>query len=129
MLKNKDEFFRFIIVGGINTANYYFIYLLLHRLAGLNYLFSHWIAFLISMVFSFYLNVYFTYRVRPTLRKFLQFPVTQIVNISISSAFIYIFVEFLHVNSYIAPLLSVIFTVPVTFILTSKILKRGQDST
>ncbi|RLQ89977.1 GtrA family protein [Falsibacillus albus] len=128
MLKNKGELVRFMFVGGINTANYYFFYLILFQIAGLNYLFSHWIAFLISMVLSFYLNVYFTYRVKPTLRKFLQFPITQVVNISISSAFIYIFVEYLHLNGYIAPILSVVFTIPVTFILTGKILKRGQDS-
>ncbi|TLS36273.1 GtrA family protein [Pseudalkalibacillus caeni] len=128
MLRNKGEFIRFVMVGGVNTANYYVIYLLFFRIAGVSYLFSHWIAFFISMVISFYLNVYFTYRVKPTLKKFLQFPITQVVNMSISSVFIYIFVEYLHLNGYIAPILAVVFTVPVTFILTSKILKRGNQS-
>ncbi len=120
----RSEFIRFILVGGINTINYYLLYLLLFRIFGLAYMFSHWIAFFISMIISFYLNVYFTYQVKPTFAKFLKFPLTQIVNISLSSGCIYILVEYFHLNSTIAPIFSVLFTFPITFILTSKILKR-----
>ena len=120
----RSEFIRFILVGGINTVNYYLLYLVLLRIFGLAYMFSHWIAFLISMIISFYLNVYFTYQVKPTLVKFLKFPLTQIVNISLSSGCIYILVEYFYLNSIIAPIISVLFTFPITFIITSKILKR-----
>ncbi|RHW31373.1 GtrA family protein [Lysinibacillus yapensis] len=121
----RSEFIRFILVGGLNTVNYYLLYLLF-RMVGLAYMFSHWIAFLISMAISFYLNVYFTYRVKPTFEKFLKFPLTQIVNIAVSSGCIYILVEYFHLNSTIAPIFSVLITFPITFILTSKILKREK---
>lgn len=120
----NNEFIRFVIVGGLNTVNYYSVYVVLYNLLNWHYLPSHITGFLISMVISFYLNVYFTYKVRPTLAKFLQFPITQLVNVGLSSLFIYIFVDHLHWNGNIAPLAAVIFTVPVTFLVTGKILKK-----
>lgn len=119
-----NEFTRFAIVGGVNTMNYYMIYLLCYNILGWHYLISHLFGFLVSFVISFFLNVYFTYRVKPTISKFLKFPLTQVVNMSVSSALVYIFIEWFHINGNIAPLAAVIFTVPVTFIVTSKILKK-----
>lgn len=126
MKKEHNEFIRFVLVGGINTVNYYLIYLVSFHFLSISYMISHWAAFLISMVISFYLNVYFTYRVKPTLNKFLQFPLTQIVNFSASSILMYVLVQWFGVSQYIAPIISVFFTVPITFLLTSKILKREK---
>ncbi|UJL46942.1 GtrA family protein [Virgibacillus sp. NKC19-16] len=124
MKRLNNEFFRFVIVGGLNTANYYIFYVTFYNLLDWHYLPSHLLGFLISMLISFFLNVYFTYKVKPTLSKFLLFPFTQVVNISVSSLLIYIFVDLLNWNGNIAPLAAVIFTVPITFFITSKILKR-----
>ena len=35
------EIIKFVIVGGINTLNYYIVYLLLLKLLNVNYLVSH----------------------------------------------------------------------------------------
>lgn len=120
----NNEFTRFIIVGGVNTVNYYLIYLLCYNIFDWHYLLSHIIGFLISFVISFFLNVYFTYGVKPTLAKFLKFPLTQVVNMSVSSGLVYVFIEWFQINGNIAPLAAVFFTVPITFIVTSKILKK-----
>ena len=74
MYKKYGEIVRFIIVGGINTVNYYWIYLLLLKILQFNYLLSHITAFILSFIISFYLNCYFVYHVEPTVKKFLQFP-------------------------------------------------------
>ena len=64
-----------MLVGLVNTGVYYALYLaLLNRLP---YLASHVVAFVLSMVGSFFLNSLFTYRVRPTWRKFLLFAPSQ----------------------------------------------------
>lgn len=117
------EFTRFIFVGVINTLSYYSIYLVLHNLFSLPYLLAHIVGFLISLNISFFLNCYVTYRIRPTWKKYFYFPLTQVVNMSVSTALIFIFVEFLKLNSNIAPFAAVLFTVPITFIVSSKILK------
>ncbi|SFG16896.1 Putative flippase GtrA (transmembrane translocase of bactoprenol-linked glucose) [Halobacillus alkaliphilus] len=120
----NNELTRFILVGGMNTLNYYIVFLFLHNLLNFHYMVAHITGFLISFVISFFLNTYFTYKVKPTLKKFLQFPLTQVVNVGVSSLLVFVLVDLLSLNSNIAPLIAVFFTVPVTFIVTSKILKQ-----
>ncbi len=124
----NTEFTRFVFVGVVNTLSYYSIYLFLHNVLDWAYMLSHIIGFLISLNISFFLNTYVTYRVKPTLKKYLYFPLTQVVNMSVSTFLIFIFVEFLHINSNIAPFAAVIFTIPVTFIVSGKILKAPAQS-
>ncbi|WP_033542571.1 GtrA family protein [Planococcus sp. CAU13] len=119
----NTEFTRFLFVGVVNTLSYYSIYLLLHNLFSLPYMFAHVIAFLISLNVSFFLNTYVTYKVKPTLKKYLYFPLTQVVNMSVSTILIFVFVEYLKLNSNIAPFAAVLFTVPITFIISGKIMK------
>ncbi|ANU27271.1 GtrA family protein [Planococcus versutus] len=124
----NTEFTRFVFVGVINTLSYYSIYLVLHNLFDLPYLLAHIVGFLISLNISFFLNCYVTYRIKPTLKKYLYFPLTQVVNMSISTVLIFVFVEFLNLNSNFAPFAAVLFTVPITFIVSSKILKDAPSS-
>lgn len=119
----NTPFIRFIIVGCINTGVYYSIYLLSMYGLSMHYIFAHGIGFAISLVVSFFLNVYFTYKVKPTWKKFLTFPFTQVVNVSVSTLFLLVFVEWLYISSSIAPLIAVFFTVPITYIVTKKILQ------
>lgn|SRR5690606_5679706 len=121
--KLNTEFTRFVVVGVINTLTYYSIYLVLHNLFSLPYMAAHLIGFFISLNISFFLNCYVTYKIKPTLKKYLYFPLTQVVNISVSTFLVFVFVEWLQLDSNIAPFAAVIFTVPITFVISSKILK------
>lgn len=125
----KSEVFRFIIVGVMNTANYYIIYLFFLKLVGLNYLIAHILGFLISMVGSFFLNSYFTYRTKPTLKKFFQFPLTYVVNITVTTVSIYILVDLIGLNDIISPLLASLIAIPFTFIISKKILQQDKKTT
>src|SRR5699024_12342941 len=87
------EILRFIIVGGINTLNYYILYLILLRLFSIEYLISHILAFVMSFIISFYLNCYFVYKVKPTLKKFLAFPLTQVINMGTQTLLLYLLVQ------------------------------------
>lgn len=117
------EFMRFIIVGGINTVTYYSIYLSCLHIFQFHYFLSHAIGFTISLIGSFFLNSYFTYKIKPTLVKFIKFPLTQVVNTLASTTILFILIEWLGINSSFAPLIAVIFTIPITFIITGRILK------
>lgn len=119
------EFILFAVVGVINTATYYAFYLLGLKGLGLAYMISHLSAVLLSMVISFFLNSYITYNVKPTLKKFLIYPITQLVNVVVTAVLLFILVDGFHVNSVIAPLGALIITVPVTFIVTGKVLKAA----
>ncbi len=117
------EFITFAIVGVINTGTYYAFYLLGLKGIGLAYMIAHFSAVILSMIISFFLNSYVTYKVKPTLKKFLIYPVTQLVNIIVTAVLLYILVDGLHISSSIAPLGALVITVPVTFIVTGKVLK------
>ncbi|RZI14582.1 flippase GtxA [Staphylococcus aureus] len=126
LTQTHAEILKFIIVGGINTLNYYVVYLLLLKLLHIEYMISHITGFLVAFVISYYLNCYFVYRVKPTWRKFISFPITQIVNVSLQTVLLYVFVSWLNLPAEIAPFAGLIITIPITFILYKWILKDSN---
>ncbi|MDQ0785993.1 putative flippase GtrA [Streptomyces sp. B3I7] len=115
----------FSAVGVVNTGTYYGCYLLL--LTRLPYLAAHVLGFLISMIGSFFLNAWFTYRIRPTWRKFLLFPLTNVTNFLITTAGLYVIVDVLHSGSRFAPLLASAAAIPVTFVVSRMIMQpKGE---
>ncbi|MEO4243675.1 flippase GtxA [Staphylococcus aureus] len=123
LTQTHAEILKFIIVGGINTLNYYVVYLLLLKLLHIEYMISHITGFLVAFVISYYLNCYFVYRVKPTWRKFISFPITQIVNVSLQ---LYVFVSWLNLPAEIAPFAGLVITIPITFVLSKWILKDSN---
>ncbi|MEV0375386.1 GtrA family protein [Streptomyces sp. NPDC050636] len=115
---------RFTIVGGINTLTFYACYLPLHRL--LPYFAAYTAGFLVSLVGSFFLNTYFTYRTRPTWPKFLLFPLTQVTNYVVQSLGLVTLVSWLGMNSTVAPLMAALLAIPVTFLVSRRILLPGR---
>lgn len=120
------EVIRFVVVGVINTATYYGLYLLFHP--WMPYLVAHVLAFTISMIGSFFLNTYWTYRSRPTWRKFLLFPLSNATNFIITTVGIYLLVEVAGMNSRYAPLVAAAAAVPVTFVVMRRILADRTHS-
>lgn len=91
----------FCLVGVVNTGTFYGFYLVLHP--WLPYFTAYTAAFAASMVGSFFLNTYLTYRTRPTWRKFLLFPLTNLTNYMIASISVYTLVEWAQMNDRAAP--------------------------
>ncbi|MEV5174652.1 GtrA family protein [Streptomyces flaveolus] len=114
------QILTFAAVGVVNTATYYCLYLLF--LTALPYLAAHVLAFLLSMIGSFFLNARFTYRTRPTWRKFLLFPLTNVTNFLITTAGVYVIVDLLHAGSRFAPLLASAAAIPVTFVVSRRVM-------
>ncbi|GAA2928795.1 GtrA family protein [Streptomyces mexicanus] len=115
----------FAVVGVINTGTYYGLYLVF--LLRLPYLLAHVLAFFLSMTGSFFLNARFTYRTRPTWRKFLLFPLTNAANFLITTAGVYVIVDVLHAGSRFAPLIASAAAIPVTFVLSRWIMLPKAD--
>lgn len=126
LTQTHAEILKFIIVGVINTLNYYVVYLLLLKLLHIEYMISHITGFIVAFVISYYLNCYFVYKVKPTWRKFISFPITQIVNVSLQTVLLYVFVSWLNLPAEIAPFAGLIITIPITFILSKWILKDSN---
>ncbi|UQA95137.1 GtrA family protein [Streptomyces halobius] len=115
---------RFTLVGGVNTLTFYLCYLPLHRL--LPYFAAYTGGFVVSLVGSFFLNTYFTYRTRPTWTKFLLFPLTQVTNYVVQSAGLVTLVGWFGMNSAVAPLVAALLAIPVTFAVSRRTLLPGR---
>jgi putative flippase GtrA len=118
---------KFGVVGIINTGVYYGLFLLL-RLA-LNYLVVHVLALAIAMVGSFFLNCLWTFRTRPTWRKFALWPLTNATNYVVTTVGVVALVEWLRVDQRIAPLVAVVVAIPVTFLLSRRVFTSGGPAT
>lgn len=118
----RGQLIRFALVGVVNTASYYGCYLVL--LTWLPYVAAHVAAFVLSMIGSFFLNSYFTYRTRPTWRKFLLFPLTNAANFTITTSGVYLLVDVLHLSSRYAPLIAAAAAIPITFAVSRTIMLR-----
>ncbi|MGW6454717.1 GtrA family protein [Streptomyces sp. NPDC055078] len=118
----RGQLVRFAMVGAVNTGTYYGLYLLL--LTWLPYVAAHVIAFFLSMVGSFFLTSYFTYRTRPTWRKFLLFPLTNAANFVVTTTGVYLLVDVLHFGSRYAPLIAAAAAIPITFVVSRTIMLR-----
>lgn len=111
---------RFVVVGVINTVVYYSLYLILRTVVP--YLAAHLFAILVSMVGSFFLNCYWTFQTPPTWRKFALFPLTNATNYGMTTLGVVALVEWYHTDERVAPLLAALAAIPVTFVLSRRIL-------
>lgn len=118
------EVVRFGIVGVANTAVYYGVYRLL--LMFMSYLLAHLIAWAVSVVFSYFMSCYFTYKVRPSWKTFLAFPSTTLVNLAFTTFGTVLLVEVFVVSKLIAPIICGILAIPFTFALAKFILTRDK---
>ncbi|MDQ1010323.1 putative flippase GtrA [Streptomyces sp. V4I23] len=121
----RGQIVRFALVGAVNTGTYYGLYLVL--LTWLPYVAAHVVAFLLSMVGSFFLTSYFTYRTRPTWRKFLLFPLTNAANFVVTTSGVYLLVDVLHFGSRYAPLIAAAAAIPATFVVSRTIMLRPDS--
>ncbi|MEP7161397.1 MAG: GtrA family protein [Dermatophilaceae bacterium] len=111
---------RFGMVGVANTALYYACYRLFLPVAP--YLVAHVLAWCVAVVFSFFANCRFTYRVRPTWGRFVLFPLTTLAAFLVSTSGAVLLVEGAGVSERYATLIAGIVAIPVTFLLTTYVL-------
>ena len=114
------------MVGAVNTVTFYGFYLALRP--WIPYFAAYSAAFTLSMIGSFFLNTYFTYRTRPNWRKFLLFPLVNVTNYVVTSVGVFIFVEWFSMNDKIAVLVAAGTAIPFTYLLSCRILTRRRRS-
>lgn len=119
-LLNK-EFLKFVVSGGINTLTTYLVYLLL--LLFLNYSLSYTVSYVSGIFLSYYLNTVFVFKEKMSIKKFLKFPIVYLIQYFINLLMLYILVEHLYLSTRIVPLIVVVVTIPVTFVLSKLIIK------
>lgn len=125
MTATVERMVRFGAIGVVNTGVHFLVYLLAQTVMA--YLLAHVIAFSVAVVVSYFLNCWFTFRVKPSVRGFVLFPLSTIVNLVVSTVGLYVLVEFFGVAAWIAPLPTAVVAIPVTF-LAAQFLMLGRRS-
>lgn len=116
------QFIKFGIVGVSNTLIHYFTYLIC-IFAGCHYLIASVIGFLVSVLNAFYWNNKYVFIKEENatrslwqafLKTFLSYAGTGLV---LENVLLVIWVRFLRVPEAIAPLVTLLITIPINFIL------------
>ena len=115
---------KFSMVGVVNTGVYYGVYLLLYRY--MPYVAAHLIGWTVSVVGSYLLNSWFTYKVRPTWIKLLLFPLSSIPNVLFTTFGVVFLVEVLHISKELSPLIAGLIAIPFGYLL-AKFLLVGKS--
>ena len=116
------SFIRFLIVGIVNTLATYVLYLLFLMMVSYNIAYSF--SYILGILFSYYLNSVFVFKKKVNIITFIKFPVVYIAQYLFNIVFINFFVLYLHLPESIAPLISIVLAIPITFGLSRMVFKK-----
>jgi len=117
----KSEFGRFLVVGGINTAFSYGLYFLFNL--GLHYQMAYGLPFVGSVLFSYWLNNRWVFRTEMNWKTFFSYPLVYVFQYAFGAVLLHVLVEMLGMSEWWAPLVVIVLSVPITFVLSRFILK------
>ena len=117
------SFARFVLVGLINTAASYALFVALELV--LPYVAAYAIAYVAGIVLSYLLNTGLVFRVPRRWSTFLRFPLVYVVQFALGSGIIVALVEGLAMSPRVAALLAIVATVPVTFLAARFVLRSS----
>lgn len=112
------QFVKFCLVGLSNTAislAVYYIFVLINKDL---YIIGNAVGFIVSVLNSYFWNSKFVFkkedeRVKTIIKTFVAYG----TNLIIGTALLYLFVEICNMSEFIAPLLNLIVTIPLNYIL------------
>lgn len=116
------QFIKFGVVGLSNTLISYATYLICVAM-GLHYIVANMIGFIISVLNSFYWNNKYVFKCQndekramvPTLLKtFISYGFTGLL---LNSLLLWIGVDLMHISEYIMPMINLVITIPLNFIM------------
>ena len=116
------QFFQFAVVGMINNVVFYVVYSILVILK-LDYLIANTVAFIISILNSYYWNSKYVFPQKKYTKKdyFTSFIKTfmcySITGLGVNNILLILWIEKLGINEIIAPIINLIITIPLNFIL------------
>lgn len=117
------EFIRFGIVGTTAMLIHYGIYYVLLPLMDRNVAYT--IGYFLSFLCNFVMSSYFTFRVKPTARRFVRFLGSHGVNYFVYLG-LYNFFYWIGVPAELAPLPVYLIAVPISFLLVRLALKNKK---
>lgn len=113
---------RFMAGGVVNTSFTYCVYLCLVNV--FEYQIAYALSFLGGILFSYWFNAVVVFKVSLSWKGLFSFPVVYLAQYFLSAGLLSFFVLHLGFSPSTAPLAIIVFTIPVTFVLSRWILRR-----
>ena len=131
VIQSIGQFVKFGLVGLTNTLVSYLLNILTLKILepyqwAYDYVAANAVAFILSVLWSFYWNNRFVFTIREgekrnlfrtLLKTYAAYSLTGVVMTNILS---YVWIDILGISKYIAPILNLVISVPVNFILNKK---------
>lgn len=115
------EFLRFGIVGAISTVITYGVYYICCY--WINPTISYTIGYIISFICNFILTTYFTFEVKPSVKKGFGFGFSHIVNYLLSIGLLNLFL-YIGVSEKLAPIPVFAICIPTNFLMVRFFVKK-----
>lgn len=122
-MKNIIQFLKFGVGGVLNNVVYYFVYILVIMMLN-NYTLANAMAFLASVVNAFFWNNRFVFSgeaqdnrkvlAKTFLKTFISYATTGLI---LNTILLYMWIEWMSIHPLIAPLLNLVVTIPMNFLL------------
>lgn len=122
---NLRQYASFLLCGAANTGATYALYVLF--LLVMPYKPAYSVAYVCGIGVSYFLNSRYVFKEPVTLAKFLKYPVVYIVQYALGIVVLHVCIDILHISQWLAPVVVIIISLPVTFVI-SKFIIKGQVS-
>ncbi len=121
----REIIVRFTFSGGISTLGTYLLYVVLASFV--YYELAYTIAYGVGIAIAYILNRYFVFKGNKHTRSLALYPLIYLVQYLLGLVILWIWVEILDWNKFVAPLAAIGLTVPITFILNYLFFKQKID--
>jgi putative flippase GtrA len=118
---------KFILVGAFNTFFGYILYVIFIAMS-LGYMSSYIVSYILSILVSYVLNSKFVFKVKLSKQKMLKFPLVYLFQFVLGIILLHTFVDLLNIDKFIAPLIIIVISIPLTFILSKFILTKDENN-
>ncbi|HSC74698.1 MAG TPA: GtrA family protein [Pseudomonadales bacterium] len=118
----RHEFLRFLITGTANTVASWLVYLFFNLF--LPYTVAYTIAYGFGMVFTYYMNTRWVFKVPMKWSTFMQFPVIFALRYGMDVSVLFVLVNYLGCPETFGPLGTIALTMPIGFLLSRLVLMR-----
>lgn len=123
----KHEFLRFLLTGSANTAASWVVYLFFNLF--LPYTAAYTVSYVFGMVFTYYMNTRWVFKVPMKWSTFMQFPVIFAMRYCLDVGVLFTLVNYFGCPETFAPLMTIALTMPVGFLLSRLVLKHKAAPT
>ncbi|MEC3888282.1 GtrA family protein [Xanthomonas campestris] len=121
-----SSFIRFLASGGFNTAATYALYLALLHVT--EYRAAYTISYTAGIILAFLLNRFFVFRQHRGWRSLVLFPFVYLAQYLVSLGIATVWVEQLRQAAQLAPLVAIVVTVPLTYLLSRTVFGQKNQN-